>query len=206
VKVPSRKINIAAGQTFSESSVWCVAPWVYKPISTLTAGWPTVVTAVGHGIPAGVTIPVWVANSRGVSIDTTVDAPWIAERASVDTLTLMGVNTGGQSGYVANSATASFMLPRDLTGFVARAQFRQRITGAVLVDAVSTGLTPQFALTAALGKIALTLTPAETRALLNGGTSETDGIAHVELVSPSGEVFRPWDYKWVVSPEGTRET
>lgn len=204
--VPVRKVKIAAGQTWVESSVWGETPAAYKVISAVTRGWPTTITAASHGIPAGVTIAVWIANARGPKINTTEDAPSFAQRVDDNTLTLMDVNTGGQAAYTANSATLKYLPVKDLTGYTARAQFRRTVTSTVLVDAVSTGADPEFVITAALGKIALTLTPAQTRALLDGGTAQTTGIAHVELVDANGVVYRAWDYNWTCTPEGTRES
>jgi hypothetical protein len=205
-KVPSRKVIIAAGQTWTDSAVWCTTPWVYKVISAVTRGWPTVITAASHGIMQGVQIPVWIANALGTkSINTSQEDPWIVEYSDTNTLTLLGVNTGGQTAYVANSATMSYMPPKDLTGFTARAQFRLSVDDPILIECVSTGLAPEFALIEVLGNIVLTLTPEQTRALLDGGSSQTTGIAHVELIDTNGVVFRPWDYAWTCTPEGTRE-
>ena len=206
MKVPVRKVTIAAGQTWVDSAVWCETPYVYKVITAVTRGWPTVITAASHGIPAGVQIPVWVANAEGPFINTTEEKPWIAERADDNTLTLLGVNTGGQDSYTASSATLSYVPPKTLTGFTARMQFRRTITGAVLVEAVSTGGDPEVVITAAIGKITTTLTPAQTRALLAGGSVATSGICHVELIDSNGLVYRPWDYAWTATPEGTRES
>jgi len=205
-KVPVRKIDIAAGQTFVDSAVWCQSPYTFKTIASATRAWPTVLGVTAHGIPEGVKVPVWVSNSRGMSLDTTESAPWIAEYVDANSLTLVGVNTGDQAAYVANSATLAYLPPRTLTGFTARTQFRRQVTGPVLVECVSTGADPEFVLATAIGKITLTLTPAQTRALLAGGTSQTTGIAHVELVDGDGLVYRPWDYAWTCSPEGTRES
>lgn len=197
--VPVRKIQIAGGQTFTDTAVWCEPPYVFKTISAVTLAWPAVVTAASHGIPAGIVIPIWVKNARGLTaINTTEDAPLFAERLTADTLRLLNFNTGGQSAYVANSATLAYQAPRVLTGYTARGPFRKgSVTGTVLA-------TPTYTITEALGKIVLSMTPAQTRALLAGGTSPTSGIAHIELVSGS-DVYRPWDYAWVCTPEATVE-
>lgn len=200
MKVPVRKIQIAGGSSFSDVLIWTEGPYVFKTISAVTLGWPTVVTAAAHGLPAGVVVPAWIQNARGATIlDTTVDTPVYIERATADTLRLVNFNSGGQSTYVANSATIAFLLPKDLTGFTARGPFRKNnVTGTVLA-------TPTYTVTPALGKIEMSLTPAQTRALLDGGTSNTSGIAHIELVLGS-DVFRPWDYAWACSPEATVES
>lgn len=203
--VPVRKIKIAAGQTFVDSAVWCETPWVYKTISAVTRGWPTSITVTSHSIPQGIQIPVWIANARGPKINTTDDEPFFAAYSDANTLILQGVNTGGQSSYVTDSATLRYMAPKNLTGFTARTQFRLSVDDPVLVECISTGPSPEFALSVLVGKIDLTLTPEQTRALLNAGTAQTTGIAHVELVDGTGVVHRPWDYAWTCTPEGTRE-
>ena len=71
------------------------------------------------------------------------------------------------------------------------------VTGAELA-------TPTYTITATIGKIVMSLTPTQTRALLDSGTSPTAGIAHVELVTGS-DVYRPWDYAWACTPEATVE-
>lgn len=197
-KVPTRKIQIAGGQTFTDTVVWCEAPYTFKTISAVTLGWPTTISATAHGVPAGVTIPVWIQNARGPTLNTTEDAPHFAQYVDANTLVLMGVNTGGQTSYVANSATLAYMPPKDLTDYTARCQFRKTIAGDVLVE-------PTFDITGAIGKIALSLTAAQVRLLIPGNVASS-GIAQVELVSLGGSVYRPWDYAWSCTPEGTRET
>lgn len=199
MKVPVRKIQIAGGSSFTDTMIWTEGPYVFKTISAVTLGWPTVVTAAGHGVPAGVVIPAWIQNARGAtSLNTEEDTPHYAERVTDDTLRLVNFNTGDQSAYVVNSATLAYLAPKDLTDFTARGSFRKTgITGAVLA-------TPTYTITASLGKIVLTMTPTQTRALLGGGTSPTSGISHVELVHGS-DVYRPWDYAWACTPEATVE-
>jgi len=200
MKVPVRKLQIAGGASFTDTLIWTEGPYVFKTISAVTLGWPTVITAAAHGLPAGVVVPAWIQNARGATIlNTTVDTPVYIERVTDDTLRLVNFNSGGQSAYIVNSATIAFLLPKDLTGFTARGPFRKGgVTGEVLT-------TPTYTITAALGKIVLSMTPAQTRALLDGGTANTSGIAHVELVSGS-DVFRPLDYAWVCTPEATVES
>lgn len=199
MKVPVRKIQIAGGGSFTDTIIWTEGPYVFKTISAVTLGWPTVLTATAHGVPAGVVIPAWIQNARGsTSLNTTADTPVYVERVTDDTLRLVNFNTGDQSAYVANSATLAYLAPKDLTGFTARGPLRKNsVTGAELA-------TPTYTITAAIGKIVMSLTPAQTRALLDSGTSPTAGIAHVELVTGS-DVYRPWDYAWACTPEATVE-
>lgn len=198
-KIPVRKVQIAGGASFTDVIIWTESPYVFKTISAVTLGWPTIITATAHGVPAGIVIPVWVQNARGAtSLNTEEEVPHYAERVTDDTLRLVNFNTGGQSTYVANSATLAYLAPKDLTGFTARGPFRKTgVTGTVLA-------TPTYTITANLGKIVVSMTPAQTRALLDSGTSATSGICHVELVSGS-DVYRPWDYAWVCTPEATVE-
>lgn len=203
-KVPVRKIQIAGGQTFTDTSVWCETPYVFKNISAVTRGWPTSITVTAHGVPDGVTVPVWIQNARGPSIDTTADSPHFAQYVDANTLVLLGLNTGGQTAYTAGSGTLAYMPVKDITNWTARAQFRTSVASPVLVEAVSTGGDPEFVLTGGLGRIVLTLTPTQTRLLIPGNAASS-GIAHVELVDPDGRVFRPFDYVWSATPEGTRE-
>lgn len=204
-KVPVRKIQIAGGQTFTDTSVWCETPYVFKNISAVTRGWPTSITVTAHGVPDGVTVPVWIQNARGPSIDTTADSPHFAQYVDANTLVLLGLNTGGQTAYTAGSGTLAYMPVKDITNWTARAQFRTSVASPVLVEAVSTGGDPEFVLTGGLGRIVLTLTPTQTRLLIPGNAASS-GIAHVELVGADGVVHRPWDYTWTCTPEGTRES
>lgn len=200
MKVPVRKIQIAGGSSFTDTMIWTEGPYIFKVITAVTLGWPTVITAAAHGVPASVVIPAWIQNARGATaLNTTVDTPVYIERITDDTLRLVNFNSGNQSVYVASSATIAFLLPKNLTGFTARGPLRKgSVTGAVLA-------TPTYTITAALGKIVMTLTPTQTRALLDSGTSNTSGIAHIELVS-GADVYRSWDYAWVCTPEATVES
>lgn len=205
-KVPVRKIVIAGGQTFVDRVAWCEAPYTFKTISAVTLGWPTTITVTAHGVPNGVTVPVWIQNVKGpTALNTTADTPHYAQYADANSLTLVGVNTGGMTAYTANSAVLAYMPPKNITNWIARTQFRTSVTGAVLVDCVSTGVDPEYVISGSLGIATLTLTPAQTRLLIPGNAAN-NGIAHVELVDPDGVVHRPFDYAWSCTPEGTRET
>lgn len=206
VPVPVLEVTIAGGVTWTDTFMWIQRPEVYKTISAVTRGWPTVITATAHGIPAGVQMPVWIANARGPKINTTAETPLHAEYVDANTLTLLRLNTGGQSTYVANSATLAYWAPRNITGFTAVTQFRRTLKSAVLVELSSEGVAPGFELTGALGKIQTTLTSAQSRALLEGGTAETSGIAQVELKDADGIEYRVLEYQWTCLPEGTRTT
>ncbi len=200
-KVPVRKIQIAGGQTFTDTVVWCEGPYVFKTISALTLGWPTTISATAHGVPAGVTIPIWIQNAKGPSINTTEDTPHFVQRVDANTLVLLNFNTGGQKAYTANSATLSYMPPKDLTGYSARGTFRRDNAGGEAL------LSPTFSVTPSIGSVQLTMTPAQTRSLLGGGRSQVAGVAHVELFTQDDVVvLRPWDYAWAVTPEGTTES
>ena len=201
--IPVIPLKIAGGQTFRASHVWFSGDWVYKVITAVTLGWPTQITAASHGIPAGVKVPVWIANARGPKINTTAEVPFLAERVDANTLVLLGLNTGGQSTYVASSATLSYVPPKSLVGWSARGQFRVDPESDVLVDGHSD--TGEFVITGATGMLEVVLTEAQSRALLDGGQEILNGICHIELIDTDGEVHRPFDYSWSTTPEGTRE-
>lgn len=203
---PTIKVKVAAGATFTTSYCWCESPYVHKTIASVARGLPTVLTATAHGIPAGVTIPIWISNARGPKINTTEDDPWLAVRATDDTLTLVNVNTGGQAAYTASSGTLSYLPPKDLTGASAKCQFRTTAdSDTVLVECLSTGLDPEITISEAVGLLTMTLTPAQSRALHDGSGETTSGIAQMEVTLADGTVVRAFELQWTCYPEGTRE-
>lgn len=205
MSVPVVKVSIRAGSTWRYSTTLCYGDMVYKAISAVDRGWPTTITVTTHGIPAGVRIPAWIANARGPKINTTEEEPHIVERVDDNTLMLIGLNTGRDSTYTANSGTLAYIPVRNIAGWTARADFKYSVDGDTLVEALSTGLAPEIVLDGTIGKIDFELSEEQTRTLLGGGTQTVTGIAHVELVDGDGAVHAVFDFAWTATPEGTTE-
>lgn len=86
----------------------------------------------------------------------------------------------------------------DLTGYTARMQIRETIaSNSTLLSA--TNANGQLVITAAQGKVTLTLTATETAAL-----SFTTGVYDLELISGSGTVTRLVEGTVTLSKEVTR--
>lgn len=206
--IPVEKIKFAAGQTFEHTSVWCATPYTFKTIASITRGWPTLMTVTAHGIPDGIVLGAWIANVEGpTALNTTPEAPLAVKRVDANTIEVINFNTGAADAYVAGTGTLAFAPPVDMTGFIVRTQFRASAASAVLLSLTSESPAPTdwatgFVLTEATAKVVMTITPAQGRTLLAGAPK---GIAQVEFVSPAGKVYRPRDFKWQVTSEGTVE-
>lgn len=197
-QVPQRKISFTAGQTFIDQALWCQGARVYKPVADILYGLPTQIRVLAHGIPTGIVIAVWFENMASKSFES--NKPYFATAVDANNLTLLDHNTAG----IAPAAFGSiyYVPPISTSGMTANASFKRTTSSSVLLSASSSGGSPIFTLPGN-GIIRMELTPANTRVIFGSNKSPISGIAHVEVLTSTAQVFIPWIYSWECSPEGT---
>lgn len=121
------KINFKMyqGSTFKEVLRRETSTKVYKAITGITKAAPTVITAVGHGIPVG-----WrakVTNVAGMTDINSTETYHTITGTTTDTVTINALNSLGYKDYV-SGGVLEYNQPYDLTGITARMQLRGKIT------------------------------------------------------------------------------
>jgi molybdopterin-binding protein len=130
------KLNfkIYQGSTFREVLRWESSTKVYTPITGATKTAPLVVTAAGHGMPAGWrcsisnVVGMKELNSLGTIIGTDVTA---------NTVIFNGVNSVDYATYT-SGGILSYNEPVDITGYTARMQIRAKLTSTDFLDELTT--------------------------------------------------------------------
>ncbi len=199
MSTPRRTVAIPAGATWTDSALWLNTPYIYADVAPITPAWPTRLTVAGHGLTVGYVVPVYL--TRAGQLDTTADTPHYAAVVDTNTLELLGVNSLSMNFDPAQTPRIAWLTPQNVSGATAKIQFRNTVTGAVLVELTETS---GIALSGA--RITLTMTPAQTRALLAGRNSLTKGTAQFEITPAGGGTYRLWQYEWSCTPEWTRES
>ena len=199
-QVPQRKISFTAGQTFIDQTLWCQGARVYKQVSDIVYGLPTVVKVVGHGIPVGVVIAIWFENMSSQAFKS--GTPYFATAVDSDYLTITDHNSAGIK--PASLGSIFYIPPIDTSGFLVVAMFKRSTSAAALLTLRSDGVSPGFTLPET-GIIQLELTPANTKTLIGANKNPITGLAQVEVTNNLGKIFRPWNYEWSAYPEGTTE-
>lgn len=194
------RVEIPGGADWVWSVVWGETPFTYKTIAAVTLGWPTTLTVNSHGIPTGVSVAAWIKSAVGPKINVADGAdPHIVKRVDANTLEVIDLNTLRQTAYTANSGVIRFAAPKDLTGWTAKCDFKRDVSSTALVEAsTATEIT-----LGSDGTIAFALSATQTRALLDGGTDNTTGIAQLELTDPDGRIYRNLELRWTALAEGT---
>lgn len=199
-KVPTRNISFTAGQTFIDQALWCQGSRVYKPISDILYGLPTVIKVVDHGVPEDIIIAVWFENMNSKSF--LPGQVYFAAFNDANHLTILDHNSYGIK--AASLGSIYYIPPISTTDMVFATQFRRTVNSPLLLEIRSDGLSPGFTLLGN-GIVSMQLTPAQTRLLIGTNKNPISGIAQVEATNDLDEVSRPWDYAWEVYPEGTQE-
>ena len=98
------------------------------------------------------------------------------------------------------SSTTPAVTPISLVGFTARMQLRKNPTDPVIILSLTdvASLNGQLILGGALGTIQIYITDAATMLLVGGGAYD------LEVVSPTGDVYRLLQGSFTVSPNTTR--
>ena len=176
--IERRDFVVALGETFRPVIRWATPELVSTAISAISQTAPVVVTAVGHGTPAG--WPVAVVSARGML---QINAPRFPPRAgdwhaatvmTADTVKLNDVNSADFSAYTSGGFLVR-QKPVSLTGVTVRLVIRDApLNGAILAT-----LTEVVGIT--VDQTAFTISPRlETAAL-----SWTVGYYDLEVTDPS---------------------
>lgn len=150
--VSPAKINFKMyqGSTFSEVLRWESANIAYRPITSITAAAPVVITSSSHGMPAGWRFKV--TNVVGMKDINSTDTYRIASSVDANTITVGDLNGAGFSAYV-SGGIIEYNEPYPLSGVTARMQLRDKVTsttfiaeyttenGKILIDTVNKTLT-----------------------------------------------------------------
>jgi hypothetical protein len=130
------KLNfkIYQGSTFTEEIRWESDTKVYKPITSIFAAAPLVVTAVAHGAPVG-----WrakITNVLGMT-DVNSDEYKTITGTTTDTLTFNDINAAGYKAYI-SGGILEYSQPNSLAGYTARMQIREKLTSTTVIESLTT--------------------------------------------------------------------
>jgi len=183
------KLKISRGATFRKQWAWYAGDDVVKNITSIVRGFPTVVTVTSHGLPS-TDIPVALLDVDELStLDSTGNPSFatqyriLATKLSTSTFSVE-VDSSFFTPYVSGGFLV-YLPPRDLTGYVARAQFRTSATSATILLELTTE-NGGIELGGVEGTIDLLMTDAQT-------TDFPKAFAewNIELVAPGpGDVVR----------------
>lgn len=99
------------------------------------------------------------------------------------------------------------LMPIDLTGCTARMQLRAEVLAPDVLLELTTANGRIDMSDGAGGWVRFVLTAAETEAIPYGTSPPArwcEAVSQLEIVHPNGDVSRPLEISWRVSPEGTR--
>lgn len=196
------KLKGKRGATFKKAWALYAGEDRVKGITAVSRGFPTVITAPGHELPAG-DIPVSLLSLGPL---TTRDTDGAQSHETKDRILASKIDADNFAVKVDSTAFAEFAPggylvytpPQDLTNYLARAHFR------VDVDAPDPPLlaldeTDGLSLGATEGTVDLTITDERTTAM-----EEDLTYWNVELESPLGEVLRLDEGTLELTPDVTR--
>ena len=174
------KLNfkIYQGSTFRETFRWESSEKVYAPITMISKTAPMVVTATGHGAPAGWRVKV--TGALGMKEANTSDYI-ISSAVTTDTVTFNQINALNYTTYT-GGGVLEYNKPVDLTGFTGRMQIRQKLDDAAFIKELTTS-NGGIIIDNTTKTIQLYISATDTAAL-----SFQTGVYSLELVSSGGEV------------------
>lgn len=181
----TQDIVIRKGKTFERVLRWESLPFVYTPITGITAAAPTVITATGHGAPDGWRVAVLSAGGmkeiNAKSMPPSADDFKRATVLTANTIELNEVNSAEYHAYTSGGYLV-YYTPVDLAGYSARLQIRatDQATGDPLLSLTSSaGITINNTDKTITVTISATVTAAMTFAT---------GVYELEMESGSGVV------------------
>lgn len=131
-----KDFRVAAGETFQPTIRWATDQITSKPITAISQAAPVVVTAVGHGVPAG--WPVAVVSAKGM---TQINSARYPPRSSdlhpatvltADTISINDVNSADFSAYISGGFLV-YSTPVSLAGATARMIIRDSPSGGTVL-------------------------------------------------------------------------
>lgn len=124
-------IEIVRGKTFAQSYLYASEKVAYRPITAVVATAPYRITVTGHGVPDG-----WPVRIEGAKSPAELNTPGeenylIATVIDADTIEFNGLNGSSWKAY-SSGGLLVYNQPAPLIGWIARAQMRTKIGGAIL--------------------------------------------------------------------------
>lgn len=188
---PEVDLIIQRGKTFEHVMLYGGSDPVQVSITAMPSKIPLRLSVPGHGLVDG--WPVWVLcvkapadinSSSSTDVAEVIQSePYRARVIDADTIELPWVIAANWAAYSGPGVLLAFP-PEDLTGWVCRAQVRDKIGGAVLFDWHSDpAQAPDGLIELSGSKITLTMDDATAAAL-----SWKRAVWDAELVSPAGKV------------------
>lgn len=179
-------LEIKQGKTFRRALRWETAQIVYKPITNITQAAPATITCTGHGAPDGWYVAV--TSVKGMKQINAENEPPIRDSSDYKQATVINANSielnsvnAAEFKPYAGSGYLQYYAPKDLTGYTARMQIKDRVGGTVLET-----------LTNANGKIVIDNTGKTISLVLDATTTAAytwrSGVYELEIVSAGGEV------------------
>lgn len=174
------KLNfkIYQGSTFRETFRWESSEKVYAPITMISKTAPMVVTATGHGAPAGWRVKV--TGALGMKEANTSDYI-ISSSVTTDTVTFNQINALNYTTYT-GGGVLEYNMPVNLTGFTGRMQIRQKLEDAAFIKELTTS-NGGIIIDNTAKTIQLYISATDTAQM-----SFQSGVYSLELVSSGGEV------------------
>lgn len=198
MSVPKKKMQIVQGETFRKVLYWYHGNDAVFAITAATLGYPTILTAVGHGMPLTSAVPVtllgrntWL-NTKSVDPSDRIYATAI----NADQFTVP-IDSTDEAAYTSGNYVI-YTPPVNLTGWTGRMQIRPTVKSTdILIE-----------LTTENGGMSLGADGAVNLVILDVNTSALEfvtAVGDIELVSPStGDVTRLATITFTLSDEVTR--
>lgn len=193
----AEQLTLIQGATFRKSWTLYEGNDIVKDVASIAMGYPTVYTVTGHGLPDGA-IPIALVNvgTRLATASVNPDDRITAQKIDADTFSV-DVDSSAFSAYVSGGKLV-YTFPKDLTGYTALAHLRKRVTSPdpplftlTDVDGIDLGGTE--------GTVTVTISDERSEVV-----TYTKSVLQVELESPSGDVIRPINIRFVLDKESTR--
>lgn len=187
------------GKTFNRVLRLSSLPYIYKPITGITAAAPAVITAVGHGVLEGQRVAI--VSVLGMTQINATNTPLRASDyhkahvIGVDSISLNDINAAGFSPYL-SGGYLQYLTPVDLTAATARMSIKDSIGGVDLLDLTTTN--GGIVIDNALKTITLIILPAASAAL-----TWTSGVYDLEMTDNTGAISLLLSGNITVTPEVT---
>jgi len=179
-------LEIKQGKTFVLTLQWGTTPILFVPITNVTKAAPPVVSATGHGLPAGWQVAV--VSVQGMDdLNAKNDPPLASEYMSitivdVNSVKLDGKNTSAYGTYKSGGYLRTYT-PVDMASYTARMTIKDKIGGTILAALLS----PTDIVIDNTGKtITVTIAATVTAAMTKGGVYDIEmvnGLIVKELAS-----------------------
>lgn len=133
-------LTIYQGSSWEYDFYWYSDTEVVKAITAATLSYPTVLEAIGHGIPAGTKVPVSILDvGDWINTGLEKDSRIYAERVDDDNLSVL-IDGTGEDTYTGSAGRLVYNTPMDLTvGWDARMQLRASLADdTVIIERLNT--------------------------------------------------------------------